>query len=127
MAGKTAMNFFINGAPKYIRCYETKREPVIDKFTVVFCHASKFAGKDFIGYVYYVSADEDPTYPLGFYQHGTAQRGEFCPCGSRIKWQDLPEKLREVVFEEYCDVWGINPTVDADGNVVMAERRTEGE
>jgi hypothetical protein len=127
MSKRQAMSFFIDGAPKYIRCYETKRNPTIDRFTVVFCHVSKFMGKDFIGWVYYVSADEKPAHPLGFYQHGMARRGEFCPCGSHIKWQDLPEKLRKAVFEEYCDVWGINSTVDTDGNLIMAERRKEGE
>jgi hypothetical protein len=120
------MNFFTDGAPKYLRCYEKKKDPPIDRFTVVFCHASKFMGKDYIGRVYYISADDTPTHPLGFYQHGEALQWEFCPCGSRVKWWDLPEQLRDVVLAEYCDVWEITPVVDRYGNVVMAERRKEG-
>jgi hypothetical protein len=118
------MNFFVDGAPKYLRCYEKKKNPPIDRFTIVFCHASKFMGDEYIGRVYYVSANGTPVHPQGgFYQHGEARQGEFCPCGSRITWWDLPEELRKVLLAEYCDVWGINPVVDRYGNVVMAERR----
>jgi hypothetical protein len=120
-----AMNFFKDGAPKYLCCYEKKRNPTVDRFTVVFCHASKFMGNEYIGRVYYVSCSGNPTHPLGFYQHGEARQSEFCPCGSRIAWWALPEILRNVLLREYCDVWGIDPVVDRYGNVVMAERRKE--
>jgi hypothetical protein len=120
MSRRPATNFFTDGAPKYVRCYEKKRNPTIDRFTVVFCHAAKFMGKDYIGRVYYVGASAEPS---GFYQHGEALQWEFCPCGSRVKWWDLPERLRDVVLAEYCDVWEIDPVVDRYGNVVMAERR----
>jgi hypothetical protein len=120
------MNFFVDGAPKYLRCYEKKKNPPIDRFTIVFRHASKFMGDEYIGRVYYVSANGAPTHPQGgFYQHGEADQGKFCPCGSRITWWTLPEELRKVLLAEYCDVWGINPVVDRYGNVVMAERRKE--
>jgi hypothetical protein len=101
LAGKNdnAMNFFKDGAPKYLRCYETKRNPTIDRFTIVFCNAYRFMGKGFIGRIYYVAADDTPAHPLGFYQHGEARRGEFCPCWSRVKWWALPEQLRSVVLE----------------------------
>jgi hypothetical protein len=118
------MNFFVDGAPKYLRCYEKKRDPPIDRFTVVFCHASKFMGKDYIGRVYYVSANGIPTHPQGgFYQHGEAWQWEFCPCGSRVKWWYLPAKLRDVVLAEYCDVWEIDPVIDFYEKVVGAGRR----
>jgi hypothetical protein len=119
------MNFFKDGAPKYLRCYEKKKNPPVDRFTIVFCRASKFMGDEYIGQVYYVSADDTPTHPLGFYQHGAAWQGEFCPCGSRVTWRTLPEELRKVLLAEYCDVWEITPVVDRYGNVVMAERRKE--
>jgi hypothetical protein len=125
MSRRLAMNFFKDGAPKYLRCYETKRNPTIDRFTVVFCHASKFMGPDYIGRVYYISADDQPTLPLGFYQHGEARLGEFCPCGSRIKWGDVPRQLRDVVLAEYCDAWEIDPVIDLYGKVVGAVRRKE--
>jgi hypothetical protein len=118
------MNFFKDGAPKYLRCYEEKRNPPIDRFTIVFCRASKFMGKEFVGRVYFVSANGSPTDPGGgFYQHGEAAQGEFCPRGSRVKWFDLPEALRDVVLSEYCDVWGIVSAADRYGNVVAAVRR----
>jgi hypothetical protein len=120
------MNFFKDGAPRYLRCYEKKRNPAIDRFTIVFCRASKFMGEEYIGRVYYVSADETPAHPLGFYQHGEAWQEEFCPRDSRITWWALPEELRNVLLAEYCDVWEIMPAVDRYGNVVMkAERRKE--
>jgi hypothetical protein len=71
-----------------------------------------------------VSANGTPGNPWsGFYQHGEARRGEFCPCGSRVKWRDLPEALRDVVLAEYCAVWEIEAVVDRYGNVVKAERQ----
>jgi hypothetical protein len=109
------MNFFRDGAPKYVRCYEKKKDPPLDRYTIVFCHASKFMGRDFIGRVYYVSANGIPTHPsMGIYQHGEAWQGEFCPCGSRITWRDMPEKLQKAVLAEYCDLWGVVPGVDRD-------------
>jgi hypothetical protein len=94
------------GEPRYIRCYETKRNPTIDRFTIVFTRASAFMGKEFAGRVYYVGASGNPRNPTyGFYQHGEAWRREFCPCGSRIAWRDLPEELRETVLDEYRELW----------------------
>jgi hypothetical protein len=121
-----AMHFFKDGAPKYLCCYEKRRNPTIDRFTVVFCHAHRFIGDDYRGRVYFVSANGIPWHPQGgCYQHGEALRGEFCPCGSRVKWRALPEQLRKVVLAEYCDVWKITPVVDHYGNVVMAQRRKD--
>jgi hypothetical protein len=126
MSRSQAMNFFVDGAPKYLRCYEKKKNPPVDRFTIVFCHASKFMGDEYRGRVYYVSANGIPAHPQGgFYQHGEALQWEFCPCGSRVKWRDLPEELRKVFLAEYCDMWEINPVVDRYGNVIMAERRKE--
>jgi hypothetical protein len=125
MSKRPAMNFFVDGAPKYLRCYEKKKNPSIDRFTVVFCRASKFMGDDYRGRVYYISADDTPTHPLGFYQHGEAWQWEFRPCGSRVKWRDLPKQLRDIVLTEYCEVWEIDPVVDLYGKVLGAERRKE--
>jgi hypothetical protein len=120
------MNFFTDGAPKYLRCYEKKRNPTIDRFTVVFCHAPRFMGEGYIGLVYYVSANGIPTHPQGgFYQHGEAWQWEFCPGGSRVTWWDLPEPLRDAVLAEYCDVWKIDPIIDRYGKVLAAVRRKE--
>jgi hypothetical protein len=39
-----------DGAPRFIRCYETKRNPTIDRFTVVFTRANAWGGKECKGY-----------------------------------------------------------------------------
>jgi hypothetical protein len=124
MSRSQAMNFFACGAPKYLRCYEKKKNPPIDRFTIVFCHAPKFMGDEYTGRVYYVSANGVPMNPWrGFYRHGEARQGGFCPCGSRITWRALPEELRKVLLAEYCDAWEIDPVIDRYGNVITAERR----
>jgi hypothetical protein len=95
-----------DGSPRYVRCYETKRNPTVDRFTVVFTKANCFMGKDCIGRVYYAGMSGSPYHPVfGFYQHGEAWRWEFCPHGSRIRFQDLPEGCRKAVLEEYADLW----------------------
>jgi hypothetical protein len=93
------------GEPRYIRCYETKRNPTIDRFVIVFTRASCFSGKDYIGRVLYVSASGNPCHPTGFWQHGEAWRHEFSPNGSRIKFSELPEQCRQLVLEEYKYLW----------------------
>jgi hypothetical protein len=97
-----------DGSPKYLRCYEVKRNPTLDRFTVVFGRASCFMGKEYIGRVYYVGASGNPRNPIsGFYQHGEAWAGEFHAPGSRVAFSSLPLELQEVVREEYNDVWGV--------------------
>jgi hypothetical protein len=124
MPKSAAMNFFDEGAPKYLRCYEAKRNPPIDRYTIVFSLAPKFMGDEYRGRVYYVSANGIPRHPAGgFYQHGEAWAWEFRPCGSRVKWRDLPGELREVLLSEYCGARGIVPVVDQYGNVAAAKRR----
>jgi hypothetical protein len=69
MARRPAMNFFKDGEPKYLRCYETKRNPPIDRFTIVFSRASKFLGKAYVGRTYFVSANGNLDFaPFG--RHG---------------------------------------------------------
>jgi hypothetical protein len=94
-----------DGSPRYIRCYEKKRNPTIDRFTVVFGRAYCWGGERYRGRVYYVGSSGNPTHPLGFYQHGEAWAWEFRPCGSRITWASLPEATRRLVLEEYAYIW----------------------
>jgi hypothetical protein len=104
-----AKRFFkADGSPKYLRCYEIKRDPPIDRYTIVFERASCFAGKEYAGRVFYVSANDKPTHPHGgFYQHGEAWAYEFHAPGSRVPFSFLPLELREVVMNEYRELWGI--------------------
>jgi hypothetical protein len=107
MRSNTERFFKKDGSPKYLRCYEVKRNPTIDRFTVVFERASCFMGKDYTGRVYYVGASENPAHPLGFYQHGEAWSWEFHAPGSRVAFSSLPLKLQEVVMNEYRDLWEV--------------------
>jgi hypothetical protein len=96
-----------DGSPKYLRCYEVKRNPTIDRFTIVFEKSHCWGGKGYRGRVYYVGASENPTCPLGFYQHGEAYRWEFHAPGSRVEFFSLPLELREVVANEYRLLWEV--------------------
>jgi hypothetical protein len=104
---KTERFFKEDGSPKYLRCYEVKRNPTIDRFTIVFGRASCFMGKEYTGRVYYVGASERPAHTLGFYQHGEAWSWEFHAPGSRVPFSSLPLELQKVVMEEYRDLWGV--------------------
>jgi hypothetical protein len=94
-----------DGSPKYLRCYEVKRNPTIDRFTIVFAKASCFMGKAYVGRALYVAASGSPTRPLGFYQHGEADLREFRAPGVRVAFSSLPPALQEAVMEEYQYFW----------------------
>jgi hypothetical protein len=102
---KKAKLYNDDGSPRYIRCYETKRNPTFDRFTVVFSRAYNWGGEGYRNKVYYVGSSDNPAHPLGFYQHGEAWAWEFRPGGSRITWSELPEAIRWLVLEEYKDIW----------------------
>jgi hypothetical protein len=105
---KNAERFFkSDGGPKYLRCYEVKRNPTVDRFTIVFTRASCFLGRTAIGTIYYVGASGYPTSPTGFYQHGTADSREFHAPGSRVSFFSLPQDLQDVVMDEYRQVWDL--------------------
>lgn len=94
-----------DGAPRFIQCYETKRNPVVDRYTVVFTRANIWGGPSWRGRVCYVGMSEYPSSPVGFYQHGEAGRGEFCPRGSWIDFTDLPVDGQMIVKQEYAELW----------------------
>jgi hypothetical protein len=105
---RNAERFFReDGSPKYLRCYEMKRNPTIDRFTIVFTRASCFMGKEYTGRVYYVGASGNPYSPLGFYQHGEAWSWEFHAQGSRAAFSSLPLELQKAVLEEYSSLWEV--------------------
>jgi len=94
-----------NGEPKYIRCYEIKKNPPIDRFTVQFTRASSCLGSTYIGRVYYLAMSEAPFHPQGFGQHGE-HAGKLGHCGSVIKFSDLPNDCQKAVAETYAELWG---------------------
>jgi hypothetical protein len=84
-----------DGSPRYLRCYEVKRNATIDRFTMVFTRSSCFMGKEYIGRVYYAGASENPAHPVsGFYQHGEAWSWEFHAPGSPVPFSSLPSRLQ---------------------------------
>jgi hypothetical protein len=95
-----------DGSPRYIRCFQTKRNPTIYRFTVVYGRAFWWGGKEWRGRVFYVTMSDNPFHPAyGFCQHGEAMAWEFRPCGSRIRFQDLPEDCQKIVSVEYTHLW----------------------
>jgi hypothetical protein len=107
MAKKSWLDrFYVNySTPKYIRCYVAK-EPVLDKYTIVFTKASSWGGKAYVGKVYYVGMSENPFHPLGVCQHGEADRSSFANAGKMIKFEDLPIPCQRFVTQEYNYIWG---------------------
>jgi hypothetical protein len=102
--------YFIDGIPKYIACYEQKKNPAFDRFTVVFTHLN------WIGYlpgrIEYRAMSAHPYHPQGFGQRGEAERGRFRPGGSRIEFTSLPEDCQRLIRNDYAEMWGLDVTAD---------------
>ena len=96
-----------NGEPRRIRCYMIKREPrPLDYITVVFTYASK-AGYP-VGTVVYRGMSANPCHPLGFGQwgeHDLNRHKTFVPGGSRVKFSELPEECKQLVRQDYEELW----------------------
>jgi hypothetical protein len=102
-----------DGTPRFIRCFETKRDASIDKYCVVYTGLGRL-DKAYRFRVQYVSMNAGPYHPQGFCQHEEAATWEFCPRGSRIRFYDLPVDCRRVVIDDYCDWWGVPHKDHAD-------------
>jgi hypothetical protein len=103
---KDKANLFVNGVPKYIVCYEMKRNPTYDRFTVVYTHTNWYDPEN-KGRVFYRGMSAHPTHPQGFGQHGEAWGWQFSPRGSRITFAELLVDCQRVVIADYCSLWGI--------------------
>ncbi len=104
------------GVLRYIRCYKADTEAA-DPYTIVF--TGRRGG-------YYVSADEKPSHPQGFYQHGDGRIdmghlndykrppaiGRKNHLGLRIPFADLPWALAEAIRDEYMEIWGLEKRRD---------------
>jgi hypothetical protein len=86
------------GVPKYVSCFEDKSGKHIDRYTIVFHRAAQ------PGWVQFVNASKNQA-PNGVYQHGCVERKKFRAIGERISFNELPEKLREKVRDEYVELW----------------------
>jgi hypothetical protein len=82
-----------------------KRNPTVDRFTVVYTRANVWGGKDYCGRVFYLGMSHDPFLPQGFVQHGEAWRWQFNPGGSRVEFSSLPSDCQEFVKRDYAELW----------------------
>jgi len=84
----------------------------VDDTCAVFTKANCFGGERYRGKVYFVSCNDRPY--TSFYQHGEADRWQFSPMGSRIKWADISTQLRRCLMNEYEDLWQIRFSHDSE-------------
>ena len=116
------------GIPRYMRVYDHGRDSGLgDPITIVFTGNYRIQGlkrgeSPAPGGYAYISANSTPTHPaMGFYQHGehvrtidTSSLG-WAPAvgrkhrslGWRIKFEDLPEAVRNLAVMDYCELWGL--------------------
>jgi hypothetical protein len=93
-----------DGTPRHAACYEQKRNPAYDRFTVVFTHANLMGYP--AGVVIYRSMSDHPCAPQGCGQWGESPRHSFSPGGSRISFSTLPEDCRKLIVQDYRELWG---------------------
>jgi hypothetical protein len=98
---------FVAGVPKFIRCYESKRSKCMDRYCVVYTHASWF-DKAYKYRAVFRGMSENPCHPLGVGYFSDMPQGEFSPRGSRIAFDDLPYSCQDLVIRDYCDIWEVD-------------------
>ncbi len=99
-----------NGTPRYVRCYDdggTNGGTNYDRFTIVF--TGNFKGRN--GRCNYIGCSENPFHPQGVGQHGESETSIDTPAyshlGKKVKFETLPEKVKELVLSDYMEYWGI--------------------
>jgi len=104
--GKNLFN--VKGEPVRIRCFMYKQipKPYADYITVVYTNTRR-AGFP-AGTVLYRSMNDRPRDPQGIGIWGEGQQWNFKAGGSSVNFSDLPEECREVVLNDYRDLWEIN-------------------
>lgn len=85
-----------------------------DRYTVVYTGIRD-------GRCHYVGMSGDPFHPQGIGQHGEAaemiDRPKYSHLGKKIRFQDLPEDCKRLVWQDYRDWWDLAWSV----NELMAE------
>jgi len=102
-------NLMTNGVPRYVRCYDNGGE-TIDCYTVVFTgrYLHKTGGSS-----WYVGMSSNPFSPQGFGQHGESNthqpidKPSYKHLGKKIKFDELPEDCKQLVINDYIDLWDI--------------------
>ena len=110
---KRLLSLLPNGVPKYIRCYDNGVSA--DRYTVVF--TGHYRGK---GDFQYLAMSALPFHPQGVGQHGSSQtqidvnESGFAPAigrknhlGKRIAFADLPPDCKQLVMQDYRNIWGL--------------------
>lgn len=105
-----------NGEPRWVRIYDAEDE-FIDRYTVIF--SGNYTGRN--GQTQILGMSAEPTYPQGVCLHTSYYRpidndkwgfhpkvGQKIHLGKRIEFKNLPKKCKEIVLQDYKDIWGIN-------------------
>lgn len=115
------------GVPRYIRCYDFG-EGAGDRYTVCFTgKAGVERAEGYLPHYSYRAMSGNPFHPLGIGLwcsnegqpcdtikpgkpgwHWPPAIGGKCHLGVRIKFDDLPEKCRELVVSDYEEIWQIS-------------------
>lgn len=106
-------------SPRWVRCYDNGGETA-DRYTVLFVGRRGGFG---------IGASEHPTHPQGVYQHFEWPEhenapdvrpgawsgpgiGRSCHLGKRIRFDEMPAKLRQLVATEYAKLWDLLPPAE---------------
>ena len=100
---RRASQRWLKGAPDYVLDVLDNKGKTCDRYTVIF--GKKFMN-EFQGtyYLQYLAMSGEPTHPQGFSQWGEFTRFE-CQAyryrckHQRIRWEDLPENVRQHVID----------------------------
>ena len=93
---------YSNGIPRYVKVYEVKKNPPMDRYTIIFTHLN-WIGKEYIGKTAYIGSGKDPR---GISYSELRDYGSVGGLGTRITWEELPEAVQKMADEYYRDLWG---------------------
>ena len=116
-----------DGKPRYIHCYDNGGE-TCDRYTV--CFTGNYTNKT-SGSHLYVGMSGEPFHPQGFGQHGENRDPIDYPryghLGKKIKFDDLPMDCQSLVMQDYVELWGLLPHIQAEGRAAADAARAERE
>ena len=89
---------WLEGAPRHaLACYDHGGRS-FDRFTILY--GAPWWSPDMGRMVPYLGASEDPFHPQGFGQHGEMPANNRAALGHKVRWLDLPEKVRRAVEQD---------------------------
>ena len=95
------------GIPRYVRCYDNGGETA-DRYTVVFTGHYRHKTN---GSQWHLGMSADPFHPQGIGMHGESKTSIDTPTyshlGKKVKFETLPEKVKECVIQTYVDLWDL--------------------